>query len=737
MATAETAKADPGFDLLAVIHFFWRQWKFIAAITSIVLLIAAVNLAMQVPRYTATSQVLLDPRKEKTTSADAVLADMSLDQASIASQMAIITSTVFLKRVVERQHLVSDPEFGFGGPKIRRFSILGTLFDFFSRSSAEPKPTPVVTDRPTSDQVLAMVEALKGAITVTRGGIGYILGISVTSVSPDRAATLANAVADTYIVDQLDARFDATQRASNWLSDRLTDLRTQLRTSEEAVAKFRTEHGIAISSTVTLNQQQLSDLNGRLITARAETGEKKARLDLLKSIEAKGGNALNLPDVANVGTLGSLRQRESESSPKIADLAARYSNSYPLVINARAELGDIQRAIAAETKRVSANINNEYQLAKAREESLEQSLQQVTGQTNLDNDTTIKLRELERTAAVNKSLFEDYLRRAKVTEEQSTFASNDVRIISPATVPFAPSYPSKSRTMSIALFIGLLLGGGGAYAKELLNSGFTTPRQVEDLLKIPLLASVSRIPPRDLTIGDATLTIPHYIAARPLSRYSEAIRSLRSGVQMTDVDNPPKVVQITSTVPSEGKTTISLSVAASAANSGLKVLFIDADLRHPSASNFFGIAKESGLVDLLLGQISASDAIKYNEDLKIWVLPAGSKSQNPPDLLGSERMKSLISNFKSSFDYVVIDSPPLGPVIDSAVISQLADKVIYVVYWARTAREMVEQSMQKLNHKKVAGIVFNNVDDSRAIRYGKYAYSYYYGAREYKRYYSG
>ena len=204
---------------------------------------------------------------------------------------------------------------------------------------------------------------------------------------------------------------------------------------------------------------------------------------------------------------------------------------------------------------------------------------------------------------------------------------------------------------------------------------------------------------------------------------------------MTDVDHPPKVIQVTSTAPGEGKTTIALSLAALTANSGHKVLFIDADLRHPSASHFLGLHEEPGLVDLLLGRVKHNEVIRFNENEGYWTLPAGNRAQNPPDLLGSDRMKSIVASCKQTFDLVVIDTPPAGPVIDPAVVSQLCDTIVLVVRWAATAREMVKYTAQQLSaHKKIAGVVFNQVDDRQARTYSKHAY--YYGARYYKNYYS-
>ena len=240
-------------------------------------------------------------------------------------------------------------------------------------------------------------------------------------------------MADAFVVDKLEARFEAAKRASAWLSDRLVGLRNELRASEEAVAHFRDEHGLIQSSgNVTLNQQQMSELNAKLVAARTDAAEKKARVDLLASIEAKGGNAQSLPDVDKLGAIASLRDQESKISQQESELLTRYGNTHPLVVNVRAQRHDVERAIAVETQRVANSIKNDYELAKGRVAALQRSLQDVTGQTNLDDTTAIQLRELERTAAVNKSLFEDFLQRAKITEEQSKFEAREARVITPA-----------------------------------------------------------------------------------------------------------------------------------------------------------------------------------------------------------------------------------------------------------------------------------------------------------------
>lgn len=733
------SQVDGGFDMREAIHFVWRQWRFIAAITAIALLLGAIHVARQTSLYTASAQLLLDPVKEKAGGPDSIYLDTLPDQSHVDNQMAIIRSTALLRRVVEKERLLDDPEFG-GARAPASGGLMATLRGLFGKSPDAPPADArdSVRTGELTPELARAVESLKGSTQAARSGQASVINVSFTSADPAKAARLANAIVDAYVVDKLDARFEAAKRASAWLSDRLVELRQQLRESEEAVAKLRADNNLAQSSpSATLSQEQLGQMNARLVAARAETAEKKARLDLLQKMENDGASLAALPEAVASSAIAELRRQENDLTRQEADLLARYSERHPSVVNVRAQIADIRRAVGAEVRRLSVNIKNEYELARARQAAVEKTLRDVTGQTDIDNAKAITLRELERNVAVNKNLFEDFLQRSRVTQEQASFQARDARVITPAVRPGAPSEPKKFRIMLGALIMGLLAGVGGAYAMELMNAGFSTPRQIEEMLELPLLASISRMEARDLTVDGVVLSMPEYPLAKPLSRFSESIRSLRSAVQMSDVDFPPRVLQITSTLPGEGKTTMALTIAASAAQSGLKTLLMDCDLRRTSASRFFRNETTVGLVDYLAGDIELQKAFTYDQKRRLWVLPAGAHTQSPPDLLASDRLKQLLVALREQFDLIVIDTPPMGPVADPVIVSQLADKIIYVVRWASTAREMVAHSIARLSgRKKVAGVVFNHVVDRRAQKYGRYAYAYYYGGQYYKKYYN-
>ena len=579
------------------------------------------------------------------------------------------------------------------------------------------------------------INNLRSALNVTRSPEAQVLNISIAWKDPDRAAQLANAVADAYVVDQLDARLESAKRASGWLSDRLVELRSQLRDSENAVAKFREEHGLTRGGpTVALNDQQLSDLNTKLIAARTDAAEKKSRVDFITDLGAGKKTLDTLPDsmVSANSVMAALRAKLMDASQRAADLLSRYSRSYPAVVNVEAEKRDIERSIAVESQRIAETAKSDYALAKARLDAIQQAMDEATGQGSLKNDEAVKLRELERTAAVNKTLFEEFLQKAKITDEESTFRARDVRIIRPAQSGWQ-SYPNTQRVLLMALLAGLGLGVAGAFAKEMLKAGFTSPSDVEQAFGIPVLASVRRMKKGQLRKNGKDIPLPLYQMHHPLSPFSESLRTLRSGIHMSDVDQPPKVIQVTSSRPGEGKTTVALSLAISAACAGMRVVLVDADLRHPAASRFFKHEKDDGLVDLLTGVTSFENVAKIYKDPKLTIIPAGSKSLNPPDVLGSERMKAFIAHLKKSFDYVVVDTPPIGPVIDAVIVSNFADKAIFVVEWSSTPRELIESSLKQLSKgRRVAGIVLNFVNLDRAKKYGG---EYYYG-KSYQGYYA-
>ena len=722
------ASARSAIDLRQLLGLVLHRWKLIAATTLAVMLLASVGMMALTPRYTATVQILLEPRKQSVFGSDSILPELTLETGNVDSQVSVIRSINLLGRVVEKHNLTSDPEFG------RKSSpgLLAVIKGMIFTPEAEPS-----TGKRDAEELppttLATIERLQDALRVSRVAATYVISISVTSEDAGKASRLANAIADAYVVDRLDARYDAAKRASTWLSERMESLRAQVRQSEEAVAKFRQEHNLATSSDgkVAVTEQQLTELNAKLVAARSEAAEKRAKYEQAQRLKDSRGNLQAIPDVVRSTVISDLRKLEAEAARRMADLAARYSDAHPTVVNARAELRDVERSIAAEVGRIIGNVKNDYDVALAREESLRSSLNALTGSDVGDGSIGVKLRELERNNAANKALFENFLSRAKITHEQTAFEEREARIISPATRPQSASFPRKSLFLTLAGVLGMALGIGSALALHVLNSGFVFPKEIESTLGRPVLTSIPYLSDSARKVDGKVLEPANYLLKKPMSRYSEQVRAVRVGVQMADVDNPAKVVLVTSSVPKEGKSTLSIGLTFLAARAGQRALLIDSDLRHPSISTYFGLQSRPGLVDFLTGAITLEEALVTAGP--ITVLPRGAASQNPADLLASERMKQMVAHLRDTYDYIVIDSPPVAPVVDTKIIQQLADKIVYIVRWQTTPREMVRQCLEQLApDRRLAGIAFNLVNESKAPRFGPHPY---YSASHYAGYY--
>lgn len=714
------------FDLHHVVDFLLRRWSLMLMVAATVFASALVVYFTITPTYTSTAEVLLDSSSRVGLGEE--LSPLG-EKTVMDDQIAIITSVNFLRRVVDHEKLNDDDEFG--KAELSILTRLKMLVGFAPPPAAVPQAAPGEDVDPVTRGTIGR---LKLAMTIARKPRSSIITIAVTSENRVKAARIANAIADAYITDQLESRFDAARRASSWLTERLQSLRDALRASEEAVVKFRSENNLVAVGSKTLNDQQLSEVNAELVQIQTEAAAKKAKYEQARDLVESGGKVDAIPDVIRSAVISDLRGRLASVSAREADLVSRYGERHPLVVNVRAERREIERLINTEIQRIIVNLKNDYDVAQTRADAMEANVAAASGQAGTESALTVRLRELERDAQANRTLYETFLTQAKLTSERSEVNIQDARIITPALPAGAPTAPSRSLFLGAGAALGLVVGFGVAILLDLLNSGFTSPRQVEEQTGLPVLSSVewADFPEGETGGGVAVLK---FLVDKPLSRFSESIRSLRAGVQMSDVDNPPQVVEITSASPGEGKTSLAISLAVSAATSGKRALLIDCDLRRPSISQQFGLTDRPGLVELL-AQTASAEGILHRDKLSgVYVLGSGAKTQSPPDLLGSARMQHLIDQLRQSFDLIIVDAPPIGPVADASVLAAVADKVVFVVRWGVTAREFVRHSLERIpGDRKVCGIAFNMVDLRRTPRYGRYSY---YSSAYYKKYYVG
>ncbi len=709
-----------------------RRWKVIAASTALAVLAAVFLLSSMTSHYTAAVQILLDHGKPDVVQNE-VAPRLKLDTAGIESEVTLIRSFKIARRVVDKLHLDKDAEFTTPSPGLISKAI-GAISGLISKPDAKPLRGALGM----SSEYLAAVQALRRKVSARRVGVTFVVEIFATSKNPASATRIANAVADAYLVEQLNSRYDAVKRASGWLQQRLAGLRNQVLISERAVADYRRKYGIVDTRTGAIDKQQLSEISAQLILLRAEAAEKQAKYQQAQQILRRHGNVATVAEVLQSQVVANLRTQEAEVARREADLSTRYGRRHPQVINVRAELADIRRAIRSEVRRIIANLKNQYEVVQKRQQSLKQSLDTLTGVATKNDTARIRLRELEREAETNRVLYQSFLSRFKETREQTTLGTANSRVITPAIMPNKASYPRHGLTLGLALFFGLGLGVMGALLLEHIENGFMTAEHVEAALGVPVLAVAPALQRAEYDPSNGGTNIATYVSNKPLSRFSEAMRSIRVAVSLSDVDNPPKLLLVTSSVPGEGKSTIASSLAISASASGQRVLLIDGDLRHPSTSKEFGLSGAIGLVDMLAGTAQSKDVLRAFGNGLLAVLPAGTSTKNSPDLLGSQKMLQLLRASVDAYDLVVIDSPPVTAVSDGLLVAAHVDKVVFVVEWENTPREVVQRAMTVLgeNRDRLAGIVLNKAETKR-MRFHSTYYGYYniYNKR-YGKYYS-
>ena len=472
-----------------------------------------------------------------------------------------------------------------------------------------------------------------------------------------------------------------------------------------------------------IKEQQVHGLSTELMSAREEVSDKSAHLEQARHVIDTNGDIDSIAELTASTALTELRRKKMELNWSLADLQNKFGEHNPQVISARAALASVNKQISAEAENVLSNMKNAYDIAVRREQSLEANLKSLTA--NLNSDASIKLQELRRAADADRKDYESYLAQYNNISEQREMQSASARIISPATLPRSPS---SNRLKFYALGGVAGLGGGLmlAFLLEYFKTGVKSSTEIEQSFGLPVVGFVPLVPQRRTRRASSYHQSLDTVVNQPLSHLSEAVRSMRVSLEVSNAGS--KVILITSALPGEGKSTAAMLLAASSASSGKRTILLDCDFRLRSTSEALRSKHRPGLFEVLCGTADLADVITQDPVTKINLIPAGSTRANAADLLMSQGMLDLIGVLRNAFDYVIIDSPPLLPVVDALALATGADKILVVVEWSRTPRATIHEAFRVLGPQahRVAGVVLNKVDFDELPGYSSHIYRKYF-----------
>lgn len=720
-------------------------------------------------KYTSTAALIIDSRKTQLLQQQSspMGVDTPLDSPTVDSQVEILTSEKVALSVIKDLDLIHNPEFTEPGLIGR---VLNPLLGLFS---GEHIPSEQAKTR-------AALATLLGNIKVKRRGLSYVIDVSYKSRDPDLSARIANAFAEAYFVDALESKYQASRRAATWLQDRMKELRAQASAADRAVVDYKAKNNIVDTGGRLLNEQQLAETNSALTIARAQTAEAQARYDRLSSIlktdDGESNNFFN--DLATVtdslrnDVITRLRQQYLDLAARESDWSKRYGAQHLAVVNLRNQMREIRRSILDELRRIGETYKSDLEIAKARENSVQSSLQATIAQSNDTSQAQIILRDLESNAQSSRALADNFLQLYMLSVQQQSFPMTDARLITDASPAQKPSDPKTLLILAVAIFGGACLGFGVGWLRDALDQVVRTPADVEALVGVPCVAMIPKIaaehgtpttsehlalfskiktalsqknapsghsggrPPSELGGQNNVIRL---VQEAPFSRFTESIRSIKVAADIHFMDERTKVLGLLSALPNEGKTTVAASLAKVLALSGARTVLVDADLRNPSLTRTLASDATMGLLEVVLGERQVEDVLMEDQATGLNFLPSTSPATariaQSSEILASVAMAKLIGTLRERFEWVIVDLPPLSPIIDARSTVRLIDSYVLVIEWGQTHRDAISQSLKDapMLGGKIMGAVLNKANINRLNRYDSFRGNYY-QSRYYERY---
>jgi capsular exopolysaccharide synthesis family protein len=705
--------------------YIWRV-GFLAVVVALLTAVIALNMT---PIYRSTATLLIESQQNKAVSFAEVYGLDSNRKEYYLTQFEILKSRSIAQTVIEKLNLKEHPDF-IGKPSAVRVFIK----DVKDSLPFIPKKEVVTLSVAEQEQkeLQALVSAFTKRLTISPVRKTQLVHISFQSSDPALAALVANTVGEVYIEQHLIGKIGVTKEASGWLTTRLTDLRLQLDESEAKLQQYlESENLIDISGVLGLISKELEQTSVQLVVTR---NEKNKLESIIRVIDEYGRDNLevlqSIPDITSHRAIQDIKKTLVNSELKLSDLAGVYGPKHPKLIAAKAELASVQKNLSLQVQRLVKGVQKELNTSKRNVQALEVDLTRIKKVYRETTSKEYEYKKLLREVETNRNIYDTFFSRAKETEVTSDFNAAVARFTDRAFKTANPIKPNKLLLVILAFIATFGLGVVIAFVLDALNDTFKTASDIESKLSQRMLGLLPLV-----TLKKNVSLMQHYFFEEDANKFSESVRTLRTSFVLTQLDKASKIVEITSTVPGEGKTTTATNLAFSLAQVE-KTLLIDADMRKPSICKRFNIPLyHAGLTNLITGTEQFADCIYHDEKSGLTVMPCGQIPSNPLELLLSPKFADVLSELKKTYDRIIIDTPPVQAVSDSLVIAQQSDAVIYVVKSDDTRIGIVQDGIGRLINlnANIAGVVLNKVDIKKMAsneNYHGYYSDYAYGKEQ-------
>ena len=703
-----------------------RRHVVIGTFLSITVLVAVYSF-LSTPSYKGTAQVLFELKSNPTMSfveGEGGYLQMKDSSEYFNTQMEIIRSRSFADKVVRRLELDTNPYFikekelaegGFIGSLLGSFSTMVSGLFSSKNSSLDPFPEALIQEELDPE----LTEVVLDGMAVEREGKSNLMKVSFLSANPRVAAIMANGIASTYIVHNLELRVRPYKDAVEWLSSRLVKLRSRVEDSERDLQLYKEGEGIvSFESKGNILTLELNELVSSLINLEAERQEAEIEYLQIKSVIDEPELLPTVPDIMSNLVIQGLRSDELRLKTRLSELSEKYGHKHPQMQRALIELKTVQKNLELETRKMLNAAKTKYEILKSREDSLAKRVEGQKKEVLNLSRKAIEFNVVAGEAFSNKRFYELLLKKLQEASLSSGINVSNAQIVDYATVPKTPVKPRRGLNILLAMILGLFVGTGSALFLEYMDDTLKTQDDVDTLLGLPFLGYVP--------LSEQNGKVDTAIYTDPTSNLAEAYRSLRTGVLLSSVDKTPKMLLVTSPLPSEGKTTTASNLAVTMARMGERVLLVDADLRRSNIHRVFGLDNANGLTEIIAGQSGLKENLHTLTDVEnLSVLTGGAPPPNPAELLVSNKMKDLLDSVRNDYDRVILDSPPLLTVSDPLSLSSFVDGVVMVVWGGNTSRDMVVKASRALVSVKanLIGVVLNKALSGTSGGYAHYYYT--------------